>query len=383
MRMIADRPVREENAEPVRARTTAPIAIDMHRNGSNGDVTSNALSLLASVREGGARIPLLFAMALATLPLAAAETNNERPRAAPAGSLYPDRPVRFIVPFPPGGSDTVARMIGQKLGEKFGQQFVIDNRAGAGGTLGAGIAAKAPGDGYTILFATASFAISASLYRNLPYDSLRDFSPVGLVSSGPMVVVVHPSLPIGSIRELIAFAKAKPDAINFASTGTGTITHLATELFKSMAGLRMTHIPYKGSGPAQTDLLAGQVQLMFDVIGAALPHVRAGKVRALAITSATRSALVPELPTVAESGVAGYDTRTWYGLLAPRGTPRSVVSLLNKEIVAIQNTTEFRERLAGLGFEPNISTPDQFADSLRTDIEKWAQTIKDAGVSIN
>jgi tripartite-type tricarboxylate transporter receptor subunit TctC len=326
---------------------------------------------------------LPLALAFVAVPLSAAEMAPDRRPVVQIGAAYPNRPVRFIVPFPPGGSDTVARMIGQKFSETFGQQFVIDNRAGAAGTLGAGIAAKAPADGYTIMFATASFAISASLYRNLPYDSIKDFTAVGLVSSGPMLVVAHPSLPIASIRDLVALAKAKPDTLNFASTGTGTITHLAAELFKSMTGVRMTHIPYKGSGPAQTDLLAGQVQLMFDVIGAALPHARAGTLKALAVTSAKRSALVPDLPTVAESGVPGYDASTWYGVLAPRGTPRSVVNLLSDQIVVTLNTTEFRERLAGLGFEPQISTPEQFADFLRADIAKWARAIKDAGVSVN
>jgi tripartite-type tricarboxylate transporter receptor subunit TctC len=328
------------------------------------------------------RVALLL-IGLTALPLAAADRAPDRQSALPVNASYPERPVRFIVPFPPGGSDTVARMIGQKLGEKFGQQFVIDNRAGAGGTLGAAIAAKAPADGYTILFATASFAISASLYRDLPYDSIRDFTAVGLVSSGPMLVVVHPSLPVASIRDLIAYARAKPDALNFASTGAGTITHLAAELFKSMTGVRLTHVPYKGSGPAQTDLLGGQVQLMFDVIGAALPHARAGKVKALAVTSAMRSALVPDIPTVAESGVADYDASTWYGVLAPRGTPRRIVSRLNNQIVATLGSAEFRERLGALGFEPQITTPEQFADALRTDIAKWARTIKDAGIGVN
>jgi len=295
---------------------------------------------------------------------------------------YPERPVRFIVPFPPGGSDTVARMIGQKLGEGFGQQFVIDNRAGAAGTLGAAIAAKAPADGYTIMFTTASFGISASLYRKLPYDSLRDFAPVGLISSGPMIVAAHPSVPANSISELLGLAKAKPGALNFASTGTGGITHLAAELFENMAGVRMTHVPYKGSGPAQTDLLAGQVQLMFDVIGAALPHVRAGKVKALAVTSAQRSALVPDLPTVAEAGVQGYEAATWYGVLTPRGTPESVVARLNERIVATLKTADFRERLAVLGFEPVISTPREFGDFLRADIARWARTIKEAGIRL-
>ena len=318
------------------------------------------------------RVTAISAMFIVLAPIAAAGATG-----------YPDRPVRFIVPFPPGGSDTVARMIGQKLGDKLGQQFVIDNRAGAAGTIGATIAAKAPADGYTIMFATASFAISAGLYKNLAYDSARDFAPVALVSSGPMLVVAHPALPVNTVGELIALARARPDALNFASTGAGGITHLAAALFTSMTGARMTHIPYKGSGPAQTDLLAGQVQLMFDVIGAALPHVRAGKVKALAVTSAQRSALVPDLPTVAESGVPGYAAATWYGVLAPRGTPAKHVALLNAQIVATLSTSEFRDRLAILGFEPVVTTPREFDDFLRADIARWARTIKDAGITLN
>ena len=296
---------------------------------------------------------------------------------------YPLRPVRFIVPFPPGGSDTVARLIGQRLTEKYGQQFVIDNRPGAAGTVGAGLAAKAAADGYTLLFATASFAISASLYRNLAYDSRRDFSAIAPVSSGPMLVVVNPSVAATSIRELIQLARAKPDALNFASTGAGSITHLAAEMFKSMAGVRMTHVPYKGSGPAQTDLLAGQVQVMFDVIGAGIAQVRAGKLRALAVTSAQRSALVPELPTVAESGVPGYSAGTWYGVLAPRGVPAGIINMLNRDITAALGNREFVERLAALGFEPQLASPQAFHAFVLAEIDNWARAVHAADVSLN
>jgi tripartite-type tricarboxylate transporter receptor subunit TctC len=301
-------------------------------------------------------------------------------RAAPD---YPLRPVRMIVLFPPGGSDTVARMLGQKLAERLGQPFVIDNRPGAAGVIGADIVAKSPADGYTLLFATASFAIAAGFERKLPYDSVRDFSAIGFVASVPFVLLTHPSVAVSSVQELLALAKAKPDQMNASSAGTGGAGHLATEVFKSMSGARITHVPYKGTGPALTALLAGETQLMFASIGGGLPQARAGKVKALAVTSARRSSLAPELPTVAESGVPGYDAITWYGVLAPRATPPAAIRMLNREIVAVLGAAEFRERLAALGIEPTASTPQEFADYLKADIAKWARAIRDAGVTLN
>jgi tripartite-type tricarboxylate transporter receptor subunit TctC len=289
----------------------------------------------------------------------------------------------MIVLFPPGGSDTVARMLGQKLAERLGQPFVIDNRPGAAGVIGADIVAKSPADGHTLLFATASFAIAAGFERKLPYDSVRDFSAIGFVAAVPFVLLAHPSVAVNSVPELLALAKARPDQLNAASAGTGGAGHLATELFRSMSGARITHIPYKGTGPALTALLAGEAQLMFASIGAGLPQARAGKLRALAVSCAARSSLAPELPTVAESGVPGYDAITWYGVLAPRSTPPAVIATLNRETIAVLGAAEFRARLAVLGIEPTTSTPQEFADYLKADIAKWARTIKDAGVTLN
>jgi len=296
---------------------------------------------------------------------------------------YPVRPVRMIVLFPPGGSDTVARMLAQKLSERFHQTFVVDNRPGAAGVIGADIVAKSPPDGYTLLFATASFAISAGFDRKLPYDTVKDFSSVGFVASVPFVLVSHPSVPVTSVQELLALAKAKPGQLNAASSGTGGAGHLATEVFKSMSGARIAHIPYKGTGPALTAVLSGEAQLMLASMGAALPQARAGKVRALAVSSLKRSSLAPELPTVAESGVPGYDAITWYGIAAPRGTSPAVIAILNREIVAVLGTGEFRERLATLGIEPTASTPEEFASYLRSDVAKWTRAIKEARVTLN
>jgi tripartite-type tricarboxylate transporter receptor subunit TctC len=289
----------------------------------------------------------------------------------------------MIVLFPPGGSDTVARMLGQKLAERLGQPFVIDNCHGAAGVIGADIVAKSPADGYTLLFATASFAIAAGFERKLPYESIRDFSAIGFVASVPFVLLTHPSVAANSVQELLALARARPNQLNASSAGTGGAGHLATEVFKSMSGARITHIPYKGTGPALTALLAGEAQLMLASIGGGLPQARAGKLRALAVSSAKRSSLAPELPTVAESGVPGYDAITWYGVLAPRATPPAAIGILDREIIAVLGAAEFRERLAALGIEPTPSTPQEFANYLKADIAKWARAIKDAGVTLN
>lgn len=302
---------------------------------------------------------------------------------AHAAAEYPLRPVRMIVLFPPGGSDTIARMLAQKLSERLGQAFVVDNRPGAAGVIGADIVAKSPADGYTLLFATASFAISAGFDRKLPYDSIGDFSPIGFVASVPFVLLTHPSVAANSVQELLALARARPDQLNAASSGTGGASHLALEVFKSMSGARITHVPYKGTGPALTAVLAGEAQLTFASMGAGLPQARAGKLRALGVTSAKRSSLAPELPTVAEAGVPGYEAITWYGVLAPRATPQAVIGVLNREIVAVLGASEFRERLAALGIEPTASTPQEFANYLKADIVKWTRAIRDAGVTLN
>lgn len=319
-----------------------------------------------------------FAASQASDPGKSALTHRDA--AKQARQVYPSRPVRFIIPFPPaGGTDIVGRILGEKLGDKLGQQFVIDNRPGAAGTLGSGIAAKAAADGYTIVLVTASFAISASFYRNLPYDPVRDFDAVGFVASQPAVLVIHPSVPATSVKELIALVRANPDKLNYASGGAGGINHLAAEMLNSMTGMRVVHIPYKGLGPALTALLAGEVQLMIATLGSSLPLIRSGKLRALALGAAKRSSSAPDLATLAESGVPGYDVDNWYGVLAPRGTPQSIIGLLNGQTVAVLAGADVRDRFAALGFEPAASTPKQFADYLKAEIAKWAKVVRESG----
>ncbi|MBI4188962.1 MAG: tripartite tricarboxylate transporter substrate binding protein [Betaproteobacteria bacterium] len=293
---------------------------------------------------------------------------------------YPARPVRVVVPFPPGGIDTVARAVGHKLTETTGRQFVIDNRPGAGGTIGTAVVANAANDGYTTLFTSSAFAISVAIYRKLPYDSVRDFAPVASIASAPLLLVVHPSVPASNVKELIALAKAKPNALNYASNGSGSITFLAAELLKSMAGVHITEVAYKGAGPSLTALLSGEVQLMVAPLGPSLPHVRTGKLKALGVPSAQRSALFPELPTIAESGLPGYEALNWYGVLVPRGTSQRIVSVLNQHIVGALESSDVRARFAALGYDPTPSTPEQFGKQVREEINKWTQVIKDAGV---
>ena len=331
---------------------------------------------MSRLRSDRAALWIICALAAAGSAIAAGADDEK--------STYPSHPVRFIIPFPPsGGTDIVGRVIGQKLNAALGQQFIIDNRGGAAGTIGAGLAAHAAADGYTIMLATASFAISAGFYKTLPYDSTRDFDAVGRVASGPLLFVVHPSVPVHSVRELIALARSSPGKLNYASGGEGGINHLPAEMFKNMTGVRMTQIPYKGAGPALTALLAGEVQLMIATLGSSLAHVHAGKLRALAVAGARRSSLLPELPTVAESGVTGYEADNWYGVLAPRGTPPSIIQLLNKEIVNAIGREDVREQFVALGFEPASSTPAQFANYVKSEIAKWGRVIKDSGISQN
>lgn len=306
-----------------------------------------------------------------------------KPGMAQEKQAYPSRPVRFIVPFPPGGgTDIVGRMIGEKLTDTLRQTFVVDNRPGAASTLGSNIAAKATPDGYTIVMITASYSIAASFYKNLPYDPVRDFDAVGLVAFQPLVLVANRLLPANSVKELIAQAKAHPDKLNYASGGAGGINHLAAEMFKTATGTRIVHIPYKGAGPALTGLLSGETQLMFATLGSCLPHIKAGKLKAIAVGSARHSSLLPNAPTVAEAGVPGYEAGNWYGVLVPRGTPKSIVGLLNKQIGTALKSKDVVERLEALAFEPAPSTPGQFASYLRAEIAKWSRAIKEAGVSL-
>jgi tripartite-type tricarboxylate transporter receptor subunit TctC len=294
---------------------------------------------------------------------------------------YPVKPVRVIVTFPPGaGADIVARTITPKLAESYGQQFIVDNRGGASGHLGAEAAAHAAPDGYTLLFTPAAVASSQALYRKLNYNLEKDFDPISIVASAPFVLVVHPSLPAKSVKDLIALAKSKPGLLLFASTGNGGSPHLAAELFKMQAKIDMVHIPYKGTSPAVTDLIAGQVSMMFANTLSVLPYVSAGRLRALGISSARRSAAAPELPTIAESGLPGFEATTWFGMLAPAGTPKEIVNRLNGDLRKIVQAPGTREVLLAQGADPIGSTPEEFRARIKADITKWAETIRAAGI---
>jgi len=301
--------------------------------------------------------------------------------AGTASGQYPTKPVRFIVPSAVGGgTDIIARAISLKLSEALGQQFVVDNRPGAGQMIGIELAARSPADGHTILMAASTLAINPIMYKKVPYDPLRDFAPITQAATLANVIVVHPSLPVKSIAELIAYAKQRPGQLNFASAGIGTSPQMSIELLKSMAGIDMVHIPYKGTAPGVVDLLAGQVLVMAPNVLTALPHIKAGKLRALAVTSARRSEGLPDVPTVAESGLPGYDSTQWYGVLAPAGTPRDIVARLHDEIVRALRDAEVGKRLAADGAEPVGSSPEEFAAFIKSESEKWAKVAQAAGI---
>jgi tripartite-type tricarboxylate transporter receptor subunit TctC len=298
---------------------------------------------------------------------------------------YPAKAIRFIVPFPPGGSaDILARAIGQKAGEGLGQPLVVENRPGAGTAIGAEALAKSAPDGYTVMIGTvSSHAINPALNPKLPFDPIKDFTPVSLVASIPFAMIVHPSVPAKTVGEFVALARSKPGSLNYSSAGNGTSNHLAGELLKSMAGIDIVHIPYKGSAPALNDLIAGQVSLMFDLVLTAAPHVKSGAVRGLAVTSSQRSSALPELPTVAESGVPGYEVSAWFGIFAPAGVPQPVTQRLNAEFVKALQQPDLRQRLASQGAEPLTSTPSEFAAYLRSEIDKWAKVVKASGMKVD
>ena len=298
---------------------------------------------------------------------------------------YPSKPIRMVVPYPPGGPlDIMARAIGQKLAEAWGQPVVVENRAGAGGNIGADLVAKSPPDGYTLLMgAVATHAINPTLYGHVPYDPVKDFLPVALVAQVPNILVVNPSVSAVTVKDLIELARARPGTLNFGSGSTGSTGHLAGELFNIMAGVKMVHIPYKGGAPAMADLLAGQVQLMFDNLANALPNVRAGRLRALAVTTLARSPALPELPTIAESGLPGFDLTTWFGVMAPAGTSPEIVARLNAEIVRDLNAKDMRERLEKMGAGvPANNTPEHFAAFIRDEAAKYAKVVRESGAKV-
>jgi len=322
--------------------------------------------------SGGWRSILTAAVAMAAAGVAAP---------AHAQGTYPTRPIRFVIPFPPGGGlDLMGRMIGQHLAEAWGQQVLVDNRPGAGGQIGTEIVARAAPDGYTITLVSSAHTINPALYRRLPYDAIRHFAPVIQVTSVPHLLVVHPSIPARTVRELIQLVRARPGQLPYASGGVGASTHLAGELFRSMAGLDMVHVPYKGSGPGMVDVIAGQVPITFGSVPSTLPFVRNGKLRALGLTGDRRSPSAPEVPTIAEAGLPGYEAATWHGLLVPQGTPAAIVTRLNEETRRMLALPATRERLAREGLEAVGGTPEAFGLRLLAEVDKWAKVVKAAGI---
>jgi len=301
-----------------------------------------------------------------------------------AAQNYPSRPVRIVIPLSPGGTtDVPGRIIAQKLSETLGQQFFVENRAGAGGTIGSDFVAKSKPDGYTLLLTASPFVIAPHVYKNMPYNALADFAPVIRIATGPYVLVVHPSLGVDSVKELIARAKKQPGKIDFASSGNGSAQHLVTELFMYMAGIKLNHVPYKGSGPAQQDLMSGIIKVSFVGTPIAIPHMKSGRLKALGVSTAERSPEMPDVPTIAEAGVPGYEARVWIGMLVPVGTPREIIARLNGEIGSLVRAGEVRHLLAPTGMEPDPDTPEQFGAYLKADYDKWGKVVRESGATVN
>ncbi|BDB26921.1 MFS transporter [Cupriavidus sp. TA19] len=297
---------------------------------------------------------------------------------------FPVKPIRLVVPYPPGGpTDIVARVVGQKLSDKLGQPLVVENRPGAGGNIGAEAVARAAPDGYTLLVATTAHAINMTLFRKPGYDTRKDFTPVSLLTRGPLVLVTAPAMPAGNVAELIALARTRPGEVTFASSGNGQSTHLAAELFNSMAGVRMTHVPYKGSAPALTDVMGGQATVMFDTMLSAMPFVRDGKLKALAVTGAARSPAAPDTPTIAQSGLPGYEASAWNALLAPAGTPPAVLNTIGTALKSVLDDADVRARFATQGFATEWTSPPATAQFLDQEIDKWARVVKASGATVD
>src|SRR5688572_21598116 len=300
-----------------------------------------------------------------------------------AAQQYPSKPVRIIVPFAPGGgSDFTARLMAQKLTERYGQSFIVENRAGAGGNLGAELAVKSPPDGYTLLLISASYTVNPSVYK-LSFDPINDITPVIQISGGPYVVAVHPSVPANTLAEFVALVKKQPDKYAYGSSGNGSIMHVASEYFLDAAKIKVLHIPYKGTGPAVQDTIGGQVQLVFGAVPVTLPHVRAGRLRALAVTTNKRIAAAPDLPTVEEVGYPGYEVTNWHGLVAPKGLPRDIVERLNREIGEVVKSEEMKKNLTAEGLEPAGGSPERFAQILKSEMTRWAKVVQQAGIKID
>jgi tripartite-type tricarboxylate transporter receptor subunit TctC len=304
---------------------------------------------------------------------------------APANAQsYPNKPVRVVVPYPPGGpTDIVARVLFQQVSEATGQQFLVDNRAGAGGNIGAEMVAKSPSDGYTLLIGTTAHAINMSLFKNLSYDVQKDFAPVSLLTQGPLVLVAHPQFPANSIKEVIELAKSKSGGLNFASSGNGQSTHLSAELFNTMAGIKMSHVPYKGSAPALTDVMSGQVDVMFDTTLSAMPFVKAGKLKALGLTSPVRSPAAPDVPTIAESGLPGYEVFAWNGVFVPAGTPKAIIQQLNDQIRKAMLLPQVKDKFSAQGFAASWNSPENFGVFVKNEVDKWSRTVKASGATLD
>ncbi len=296
---------------------------------------------------------------------------------------WPNKPIKFVVGFAPGGAtDVVGRLMAKKIGDALGQPIVIENRAGGSSNIGAELVARAAPDGYTFYVCAITSAINVSLFPKLPFDFAKDFEPVALFANVPNILVVHPSVPAKTVKELIDYARAQPGKLSYASSGAGTSIHLSAELFKMLAKVDMVHIPYKGSGPAMTDMIGGQVQVMFDNMPSALPHVKAGKLRALAVTSAQRSPSAPDVPTMNEAGVAGFDVQSWFGLVAPKGTPKEIITRVNAEAVKALGTADIKERFLDLGAVPGPMSPEAFGEYIRAEIIRWGEVVKASGAKV-
>ena len=296
---------------------------------------------------------------------------------------YPNKPIKFVVGFAPGGAtDVIGRLMAKKIGDALGQPIIIENRAGGSSNIGAEVVARAVPDGYTFYVCAITSAINVSLFPKLAFDFARDFEPVALFANVPNILVVHPSVPAKTVKELIDYARAQPGKLSYASSGAGTSIHLSGELFKMLAKVDMVHIPYKGSAPAMTDMIGGQVQVMFDNMPSALPHVKAGKLRALAVTSAQRSPSAPEVPTMGEAGVVGFDVQSWFGLVAPKGTPKDIIARLNAESVKALATADIKERFMELGAVPGPMSPEAFGDYIRSEIIRWGEVVKVSGAKV-
>ncbi|WP_412556593.1 Bug family tripartite tricarboxylate transporter substrate binding protein [Xylophilus sp. GOD-11R] len=330
-------------------------------------------------------MPRRKALAISVAAAAAALATMVPVASAFAQEVWPSRPITVVVPFPAGGTtDIVARLAGQALSQELGQPVVVDNRPGAGGNIGSQMVARAPADGYTLVMGTVgTHAINPALYKKMPYDHIKDFAPISRVANVPNLLVANPSQPFKTVKEMIAYAKANPDKLTFASSGNGTSIHLAGELFKTLTGVSMQHIPYKGSAPALADLIAGQTNVMFDNLPSSIAFVRGGKLRPIAVTTLQRSPELPDVPTVAESGVPGFDASSWFGLLAPAGTPPAVIKRIDDALLKVMASTDLKKKIMEQGGQPVGETPEQFAAFIRTETTKWAKVVKESGASVD